>query len=111
MSNFLNFIIDYKYLLIAAGFFLIIGIYNGTHDDVVYQNTMIDSSKPTYSAEGRIYEGGEVLGEVQKINGEWKGLLYDKQGNEFWIMEMEQKSDNTWYAYGLEGNMFIISIY
>lgn len=111
MRNILNFINEYIYLIIVIGFFLTIGIYNGIHDDMVYQNPIIDKSKPTYDAEGRIYEGGEVIGEVQNINGEWKGLLYDKKGNEYWIMEMEYKSGNTWYAYGLEGDMFIISIY
>lgn len=108
MSNFLNFIIDYKYLLIVVGFFLIIGIYNGTHDDVVYQNSMIDSSNPTYEVEGRIYEGAEVLGQVQNMDGNWRGFLYDRDGNEYWIIDMEYQSGNKWYAYDLDGKMFII---
>jgi hypothetical protein len=69
-----------------------------------------DESLQTQEVWGYNSNGEEVQGKVQKILGDWKGVIRDSKENKYTIIKMQLNLDSSYYAYDTNGDLFTLHI-
>ena len=67
-----------------------------------------DGSLQTQEVWGYNSDGEEVHGKVQKILGDWKGVIRDSKENKYTIVKMQLNLDSSYYAFDTNGDLFTL---
>jgi hypothetical protein len=67
-----------------------------------------DESLQTQEVWGYNSNGEKVQGKVQKILGDWKGVIRDSKENKYTIIKMQLNLDSSYYAFDTNGDLFTL---